>query len=95
MSQTIIIDNGDGTYSQQVTTPFDPVLTQTQIQTLQAQLAAAQQLDADNYAKTQAATLAAYQPQIDVLQALLDTATESVPAIADLVSPAKPVTAQL
>ena len=78
---TQIIDNGDGTFSEVTTVPFDPVAVQAEIDNLKLQQSGAMQLASDNASNS-------FQPQIDALQAKLDTAM-AVPAISSLLNPVK------
>ena len=82
-------DLGDGTFTMTPppapAVPFDPVATQSLIDSLNAQMQAAVALATSN-------AQANFQPQIDALQSLLDAATTQVPAIADMLKPATPMT---
>lgn len=78
----IFIQNEDGTFSQQVLTPFDPVATAAEIADLQAQMEGAGELASRNAS-------APFQAKIDALQALLDAASAQVPAVATLLAPTK------
>jgi hypothetical protein len=64
---TNFVDNGDGTYCEQTLTPFDPVALQTQIKTIEEQLASdinGLTVAAQTQIASLQATLAAFQAAI-------------------------------
>lgn len=68
------IQNQDGSYSQQVLTPFDPKAIQQQIDDLNSQAKASADLASRN-------ALAEFQPKIDALQSMLDAFNAFINAV--------------
>jgi hypothetical protein len=69
------IDNGNGTFSEMTTVPFDPVATANEIVSLQTQMAAASALAASE-------AQGEFESQITTLITVLTAAAQALPSIA-------------